>query len=150
MRDDPDGPAVLAMPGVTVAGVAEVRRRVTDAARQAGLSPEHAAGFTVAVNEIVINAVEHGGGTAAVTVFLRPGRLVVEVTDGGAAPWQLRVPAAAPPPDQAHGRGLWLAARLADELSMEAGDTGLLVRLSAMADDWRATQTRAAQTDSAA
>ncbi|MEV4510326.1 ATP-binding protein [Dactylosporangium sp. NPDC049525] len=132
MWDDPDAPPVLvALPPVTVAGVAEVRRRVTEAGHEVGLSPERAAAFTVAVNEIVINAVEHGGGTATVTLILQARRLVVEVVDQGTAPWQFNVPAAAPPPDQLHGRGLWLATKLSDELTVDASGTDRLVRLTA-------------------
>ncbi|WP_327001967.1 ATP-binding protein [Dactylosporangium sp. NBC_01737] len=134
MRDDPDAPPVLvALPPVTVTGVAEVRRRVTEAAAEVGLSPERVASFTVAVNEIVINAVEHGGGTAVVTLILEPERLVVEVVDHGTAPWQFSVPAAAPPPDQPHGRGLWLATKLSDELTVDARGADRLVRLTANA-----------------
>ncbi|MET7425008.1 ATP-binding protein [Dactylosporangium sp. NPDC005555] len=134
MRDDPDTPQVLvALPPVTVSGVAEVRRRVTEAAREVGLSPDRADGFTVAVNEIVINAVEHGGGTAAVTLILQARRLVVEVLDTGTEPWQPYLPATAPPPDQINGRGLWLATKLSDELTVDSRATGRLVRLTASA-----------------
>lgn len=138
MREDPDAPPVLvALPPVTVAGVAEVRRRVTEAATEVGLSPERVAAFTVAVNEIVINAVEHGGGTAAVTLILQAQRLVVEVVDQGTAPWQFGVPSAAPPPDQVHGRGLWLAKKLSDDLTVDVDGTDRLVRLTANADAGR-------------
>lgn len=134
MRDDPDTPPVLvALPPVTVSGVAEVRRRVAEAAAEVGLPPDRVASFIVAVNEIVINAVEHGGGTAAVTLILRARQLVVEVVDQGTAPWQFSVPTAAPPPDQVHGRGLWLATKLADELTVDATGTDRLVRLTAKA-----------------
>ena len=118
---------------MTVAGVAEVRRRVSEAARKVGLSPERVASFTVAVNEIVINAVEHGGGTAVVTLMMWARRLVVEVVDHGTAPWQFAVPAAPPPPDQLHGRGLWLAKQRSDELTVDARDGDRLVRLTAKA-----------------
>ena len=54
MRDDPDAPPVLvALPPVTVTGVAEVRRRVPEAAAEVGLSPERVASFTVAVACVV-------------------------------------------------------------------------------------------------
>jgi anti-sigma regulatory factor (Ser/Thr protein kinase) len=135
MRDDPDAPPVqVALPAVTVTDVAEVRRRVTEAALEVGLSPDQVAGFTIAVNEIVINAVEHGGGTAAVTLILQARRLVVEVVDQGTAPWHFTVPTAAPPPDQVHGRGLWLATKLSDELTVDARGTDRLVRLTARAE----------------
>ena len=132
MRDDPDAPPMLvALPPVTVSGVAEVRRRVTEAGLEVGLPPDRVASFTVAVNEIVINAVEHGGGTAAVTLILHAQQLVVEVVDHGTEPWHFSAPTAAPPPDQIHGRGLWLATRLADELTVDARGTDRLVRLTA-------------------
>ncbi|MFF5232856.1 ATP-binding protein [Dactylosporangium sp. NPDC000521] len=135
MREDSDTPsALVALPPVTAAGVADIRERVADAARETGLSPDRVNGFTVAVHEIVINAVEHGGGTAAVTLILEVGRLVVEIADTGSAPWQFRVPAEAPPPDQLNGRGLWLADKLSDELTVDTAAGKRLVRLTANAD----------------
>ena len=132
MRDDSGtAPVLVALPPVTVAGVEEVRHRVSEAARKVGLSPERVASFTVAVNEIVINAVEHGGGTAAVTLLMWARRLVVEVADHGTAPWHFTVPVAPPPPDQLHGRGLWLAKQLSDELTVDTRGGERLVRLTA-------------------
>ncbi|GAA1557406.1 hypothetical protein GCM10009827_092930 [Dactylosporangium maewongense] len=131
MRDDPDSsPVMVALPSVTVAGVGDVRERVADAAREAGLSPERVNGFIIAVNEIVINAMEHGGGTAAVTLISQAGRLVVEIADTGTTPWRFLVPAQAPPPEQIHGRGLWLAEKLSDDLTVDTTAGRRLVRLT--------------------
>lgn len=132
MQDDPGAPAVLvALPPVGVSGVAEVRRRVAEAAHEVGLSPERVASFIIAVNEIVINAVEHGGGTATVTLILDGRNFVVEVVDDGAADWQFSAPTAPPPPDQVHGRGLWLATKLSDALTVDASGSARLIRLTA-------------------
>ncbi|MEV0570624.1 ATP-binding protein [Dactylosporangium sp. NPDC050588] len=131
MRDDPDtSPVLVTLPPVTVAGVADVRERVAAAARETGLSPERVNGFIIAVNEIVINAMEHGGGTAAVTMILQVGRLVVEITDTGTTPWRFLVPAQAPPPDQIHGRGLWLADKLSDDITVDTTAGRRRVRLT--------------------
>ncbi|WP_238008973.1 ATP-binding protein [Dactylosporangium sp. AC04546] len=123
---------ILTMPPVTVDGVAGVRQSVGAAAHRAGLPQERADLFTVAVNEIVINAIEHGGGVADVTIIVAGPRLTVEVGDRGTAGPPLVVPGEPPPVDQPGGRGLWLASRLCDELTIEprGHPGGTVVRLT--------------------
>jgi anti-sigma regulatory factor (Ser/Thr protein kinase) len=118
------------MYGVTAEDCAEVRRRVAEAADQAGLPQERAVRFVVAVNEIVINAVQHGGGEAEVTITLQGDGVVVEVRDYGPG---ITGHAAVelPAPEQIHGRGLWLAHQLCDDVTVRSVDIGALVRLSA-------------------
>lgn len=129
--DDSDGRAVkVTMQDVTAARCAEVRRRVGEAARHAGLQQERIERFTLAVNEMVINAVQHGGGTAHVTILADSGDVVVEVRDRGPG-IPAHVAAELPPPEQPHGRGLWLARQLCDEVTVRSSDTGALVRLRA-------------------
>ena len=123
----------VSLPPVTTSDLAGLRQRVTEAALRVGLSSHRAATFTVAVNEIVINAVEHGGGAAHVTLELRAGCLVVEVHDDGVVHRRITAPTVTPPTDQPHGRGLWLARQLSDELVIDTGAAGTKVRLSAAA-----------------
>jgi serine/threonine-protein kinase RsbW len=114
---------------VAAADVAEVRRRVVEMGRRAGLPQDTIDRFLVAVNEIVINAVQHGGGLAEVTITGVPGRLTVEVRDHGTG-FGGQAPSALPPVDQQHGRGLWLARQFSPELTFQRSATGMRVRLS--------------------
>jgi anti-sigma regulatory factor (Ser/Thr protein kinase) len=120
-------PATIA--GVTAANVAEVRRRVAAAARQLGMTPDRYEPFVVAVNEIVINAIRHGGGHADVMIVAGRGELVVEVRDHGAG-----LPEGTgshlPPPTQPGGRGLWLVQQLCPDTRFATGPAGTTVRLA--------------------
>lgn len=114
---------------VTQSGVGEMRRRVRDAARRAGLDTDHADRFIVAVNEVVINALQHGGGVAEVAIRQESGVLVT-VTDRGPG-FNVDAPVSLPPPDQEHGRGLWLVHRLCDDVTVDRGPGGTRIRLHA-------------------
>ena len=114
---------------VTAPEVGDVRRRVRAAALDAGLASDDTDRFIIAVNEVVINALQHGGGAVEVAVGLDSG-VVVTVTDGGPGfvpdgPFHL------PPPDQEHGRGLWLVHRLCDDVTIDRGPNGTRIRLRA-------------------
>jgi anti-sigma regulatory factor (Ser/Thr protein kinase) len=112
--------------------VADLRRRVTEAALRAGLRRDEADRFTLAVNEIAINAIQHGGGTAEVTISREDGRVVVVVQDDGSG-LTANVPTELPPPDQPHGRGLWLAHQLCEDVRFDSSGNGTRIRLSAAA-----------------
>jgi serine/threonine-protein kinase RsbW len=114
---------------VTVSQCAEVRRRVLQAARRAGLGDDQASRFTLAVNEIVINAVTHGGGAVAVAVHTGPSSVAVEVSDQGSGIPDT-VARELPPTDAIGGRGIWLARQLCDELIIDNRDEGAVVRLA--------------------
>ena len=109
--------------------VGDMRRRVRDAARDAGLDPDDADRFTVAVNEVVINALQHGGGVAEVAIRHDSG-ILVTVADRGPG-LVLDQPVHLPPPDQEHGRGLWLVYRLCDDVSIDRGPDGTRILLRA-------------------
>lgn len=118
---------------VGAAGVADVRHRVAEAAVRVGLDDDRVAGFTVAANEIIINAIQHGGGSAEITISTTDRQVVVKVRDHGTGIPD-EVPTELPPADQVHGRGLWLARQLCDEVTLLSTDSGALVRLAAAAD----------------
>ncbi|MFC3501633.1 ATP-binding protein [Micromonospora krabiensis] len=118
--------------GVTAPAVAEIRHRVTDAALGAGLTAQDAEQFTIAVNEAVINAIQHGGGSAEVTVVAGPGRVTVAVRDeGGGIP--AHITPHLPTPQTLGGRGLWLVQQLCDDVTIDTSTTGTVVTLSATA-----------------
>jgi len=113
-------------------GVAKVRHVVAAAADAIGIDRVDADRFVVAVNEIVINAVRHGGGIADVTITGDGGRLFVTVVDFGPG-LSIGVPTELPPPEQTHGRGLWLTHHLCDDVTIDSSPGGTRVRLVANA-----------------
>ena len=119
---------------------AAMRRLLLDSTARAGLSTDVAQQFTLAVNEIVINAIRHAGGVATVTVAVtepgdgRDGRIAVTVSDTGPglAP---HIRPELPPADRTNGRGLWLAHRMCDDIEIESSPRGTVVRLRATASN---------------
>ncbi|GGL01692.1 hypothetical protein GCM10012284_40340 [Mangrovihabitans endophyticus] len=85
----------------------------------------------VAANELLTNAVRHGGGQGHVALWQEDGFVVCEVSDHGDG---LPEPRPTPPPrpatDQTGGWGLWLAGELTDELHLTTGAAGTTVRIS--------------------
>jgi anti-sigma regulatory factor (Ser/Thr protein kinase) len=118
---------------VTAPEIARLRRHVKDAARRAGLDADRIDRYTFAVNEIVINAIQHGGGTAEVAIATGPGSVTVTVVDRGPG-WNSDIPHDLPPPDRTHGRGLWLATRMCDDLTISSSATGTKITLRVVAD----------------
>ena len=100
-------------------------------AARAGLTGDRLDDFVIAVNELLTNAVRHGGGHGHVALWRAAGAVVCEVTDRGSG-------FKAPRPDederpQLHkpgGWGLWLAGRLTDTLDLESDAQGTTVRIS--------------------
>jgi anti-sigma regulatory factor (Ser/Thr protein kinase) len=84
--------------------------------------------LVVAVNEILINAVLHGGGGGSVTVERATDGVRIEVRDSGPG-ISVGVPTERPGPQVEGGRGLWMARRLCRNLTITNGPTGATVRL---------------------
>lgn len=116
---------------VTAPDVGKVRRAVRAAAHDVGLDPDQTDRFVVAVNEVVINALQHGGGVVEVTIG-RGSDVMVTVADNGPG-LAVDAPSRLPPPDQENGRGLWLVRHLCDDVSIDGGPDGTRVRLRATA-----------------
>jgi anti-sigma regulatory factor (Ser/Thr protein kinase) len=111
--------------------VTALRHAVTSAAGTAGLGGDRLDDFVVAVNELLTNAVRHGGGSGHVGVWLDGDSVVCEVSDhGGGLPPNLADHPARPAPDQPGGWGLWLAGRLTDTFAVTSGNGGTVVRMS--------------------
>jgi serine/threonine-protein kinase RsbW len=108
------------------AQVAVLRRLVADRAAAAGLAETRRQDFVLAVDEIVTNAVRHGGGGGHLDVWLTADRLWFRVSDGG--PGLVTSPRVTPPgPSQLGGRGLWIAGQITDELTITSGTAGTVV-----------------------
>lgn len=85
----------------------------------------------VAVNELLTNAVRHGGGLGRVAMWSAAGSVICEVSDSGAGLAVPREPhPARPPADQPGGWGLWLAEKLTDDFELTTGAGGTTVRVS--------------------
>jgi anti-sigma regulatory factor (Ser/Thr protein kinase) len=106
--------------------MATLRRLVSRQAAVAGLADRRCQDFVLAVDEIVSNAVRHGGGGGRLTLWVADGRLWFQVADRG--PGMAASPAAQPPePSQLGGRGLWITRQVTDALETVTGPDGTVV-----------------------
>jgi anti-sigma regulatory factor (Ser/Thr protein kinase) len=109
--------------------VTALRHAVTSAAARAGLDGDRLDDFVLAVNELLTNAVRHGGGAGWVELWRSGTAVVCEVSDHGggldAADRRRR-----PAPDEPGGWGLLLARELTDELAIKSGEDGTAVRIA--------------------
>ncbi|MFG2058273.1 ATP-binding protein [Micromonospora sp. NPDC048930] len=114
------------------AQVTELRHSVTSCARACGLSGQRLDDFVLAVNELITNAVRHGGGQGWLRLWHESGELVCEVADHGHGISVQRLSDHhRPAPDKAGGWGLWLARELSDTMAVETGAEGTIVRITA-------------------
>ncbi|HEX3736911.1 MAG TPA: ATP-binding protein [Solirubrobacterales bacterium] len=109
-------------------GLHDVRGLVADRAAGAGLSPRRTSDLAAAASELAANSVLHGGGRGLATVWEETGALLVEVADAGTIV-DPTVGQVRPDPTSEHGRGLYIAGRLCDELAIDSGPSGTRIRL---------------------
>lgn len=101
-----------------------LRHRIAGWLRRHRLEEQEIASIVLAVNEAVANAIEHGGRNAAdvmVDATMVDGALTFEIRDRGR--WKDR------PSDPDRGRGLLLMRALMDDVEIERGRSGTLIRL---------------------
>jgi anti-sigma regulatory factor (Ser/Thr protein kinase) len=124
----PDPPADAATIPVDFSSVRAARRFVAEQADRAGLAPDGIDSVTVAVNELVTNAVRHGGGSAELAVWLEQDHLVCQLSDEGSLtnPLAGRLPV---PPEAPGGRGLLLVNQLCDLVRVHASPAGTTIRI---------------------
>ncbi|MFC4006875.1 ATP-binding protein [Nonomuraea purpurea] len=112
-------------------GLSRTRAMVSASARRLGMTGERLGDLLGAVNECLVNAVEHGGGRGRLRMWERDGRLVCEVADRGPGiPAGVLEAAVLPGPSSLGGRGIWLTRRLSDETDYVTGPGGTVVRLA--------------------
>lgn len=123
-------------PAVTLpfgrADLALVRHLVAQCARSAKLATRRNEDLVLSVCEVATNSIQHGGGKGTLDLWDEDGELVCAVRDGGRIDDPL-VGRMRPTPEQASGRGLWIANQLCDLVQIRSGDGGTTVRLHVLA-----------------
>ncbi len=114
----------------TFRGLGAVRSLVSSCADRAGLREDARDDLVLAVNELVTNSVQYGGGGGMLRIWVEPDALVCDVRDHGyiVDPLAGRI---APPVDQHGGRGLWLVNHLCDLVQIRSTPNGTIVRVRA-------------------
>lgn len=107
----PEGQPVLDSWRIEAVGLPEARRRVMACAHE-WMHEESAQDFVVAVNEIVTNAIEHGGGCGRVRLWVTNGEMICEVADEGEGVADLQAGSRPPSVSAEGGYGLWMARSL--------------------------------------
>jgi anti-sigma regulatory factor (Ser/Thr protein kinase) len=116
--------------GVGGGTLSVTRQALTGFAEQAGLAGKQLYNFVLAVNELITNAVVHGGGAGRLRVWVSGRRLHCEVSDEGPGIPAERRAGRLPARDQMSGRGIWLVRRLCDDLTITTGRRGTTVHVS--------------------
>ncbi|BCJ66515.1 ATP-binding protein [Polymorphospora rubra] len=112
--------------------VTDLRHVVASCATAAGLAGQRLDDFVLAVNELITNAVRHGGGQGRLRLWSQQGTVLCEVSDAGGGIAAERLDNRdRPAPHTAGGWGLWLADQLSDEMVVRTGPEGTTVRISA-------------------
>lgn len=115
-----------------VSDTVRIRRRVREHLRQSQLSEQGSEHFVLCLQEACANALRHSGSSRPtdVSVELRGDEVVAVVTDHGHGFDVDRFDASTvADPTKTGGRGLWLMARLMDDLELVLDD-GLTVRMT--------------------
>jgi len=113
--------------------VTELRHAVASCLGAAGLHGESVDDFVLAINELITNAVRHGGGQGTLRLWCNGPAILCEISDhgGGISGERLRL-RERPAPDTAGGWGLWLTRQLSDDMTVQTGPAGTTVRISAV------------------
>ena len=104
-----------------------VRRFIAHHAAAVGAHPDRADGLVLAVDEVVANALRHGGGRGVVRTWSENGGVVCEVSDSGTISDPL-VGRTRPDLDRTDGRGLWIANHFCDLIQIRSSRAGTVVR----------------------
>ena len=141
--DDPltvlDGLATVAAPPLeattldcaTTADLSPARRLVRSRGTEAGLGPDVVADMSLAVTEVLTNALVHGEPPARLHLYADGATWVCHVHDAGSEPIDPLTGLLPPAQPSDHGYGLWLARQLCAAVDVGHDPTGTHVRLHA-------------------
>jgi serine/threonine-protein kinase RsbW len=116
----------------TRADLVELRHDVTEFAARHGLTDVALHRFVVATGELATNAVRHGGGSGRLEAWRTGNVLHCRVTDHGPGiPATYAQHSDPPPPRALSGRGLWLARRNSDTMTIDSRSSGTTITVTA-------------------
>jgi anti-sigma regulatory factor (Ser/Thr protein kinase) len=107
---------------------ADVRQAVAREADAAGLDPARVADLMLAVHEVMVNSIRHGGGDGRLRTWRDERAFVCEVRDRGRIDDPL-VGRRTPDLTAESGRGLWMVHQLVDLAQVRSAAAGTTVRL---------------------
>ncbi len=122
-------PSALRLAFDRLGQLATLRTFMTSYATWAGATAQSVERFVQAVDEVATNAIEHGGGSGVLQIWIGPQTMTCEVRDNGTGlsdPLAGHLP---PPYDRANQRGLWLARQFSDLVEVRSDRGGTTVRL---------------------
>jgi anti-sigma regulatory factor (Ser/Thr protein kinase) len=109
--------------------VTGVRQNAAGKARRFGLDTDAVERFTLAVHEVMVNSIDHGGGGGMVRLWTEDDDVVCEVRDEGVITDPL-VGRRRPTLAQPRGRGMWMVNQLCDLVQVRSSASfGTVVRL---------------------
>jgi anti-sigma regulatory factor (Ser/Thr protein kinase) len=111
-----------------IATVRAIRTVVGERAVELGIDHGRASDLMLALHEIAVNSLRHGGGRGTVRTWADEVAFVCEVSDEG----HIRDPLIGrirPLPTQLSGRGMWLANHLCDLVQIRSSAAGTTVRM---------------------
>jgi anti-sigma regulatory factor (Ser/Thr protein kinase) len=106
----------------------DVRALVAAAGAAGGLAPRRVSDLVAAASELAANSVLHGHGRGLATVWDEDGAILVEVADAGTIR-DPKVGQVRPDPAAEHGRGLYIANQLCDDVAIDSSSIGTRIRL---------------------
>jgi len=104
------------------------RQLIASHGEACGLEGARTSDLVLAVDEIVINAVKHGGGRGELRLWREGERAVCEVRDNGRLD-DAMVGRVQPDYTGTGGRGMWLVNQLCDLVQVRSGAHGTVVRV---------------------
>jgi anti-sigma regulatory factor (Ser/Thr protein kinase) len=116
------------MPFVYTTNLSEVRALAETQARAAGLAEDRVVDIVIAVSEVAANTVRHARSPGSLEIWCDAKEIVCEIRDAGVItdPMAGRQPPAA---DASGGHGLWLVYQICDQVELDSGEGGTVIRL---------------------
>ena len=128
-----DGHSLVLAAEFRTSGVRAVRHQVGHAARRCGMRPDRVDVFVLAINEVMNNAVRHGGGHGRLRLWYN-GDLLCQIDDEGsgfdASSYVDRT--VGPTPSPSGGMGLWLVQQTCDKWAVDSSPSGTTVYVGAV------------------